>query len=75
VTELAAADTADYFRGNFFANTPDILHEFLQEAGRRPSGIRLLLAGTLSPLYGIYSGFELFERIPVRAGSEELSRL
>ena len=57
--------------GNFFANTPDILHEFLQEGGPPAFRIRLLLAGTLSPLYGIYSGFELFERTPVRAGSEE----
>ena len=61
----------DYFRGNFFANTPDILHEFLQQGGPPAFRIRLLLAGTLSPLYGIYSGFELFERTPVRAGSEE----
>jgi starch synthase (maltosyl-transferring) len=71
VTELAAPEAVDYFRGNFFANTPDILHEFLQEGGPPAFRIRLLLAGTLSPLYGIYSGFELFERVPVRAGSEE----
>ena len=70
-TELAAPEMADYFRGNFFANTPDILHEFLQQGGPPAFRIRLLLAGTLSPLYGIYSGFELFERTPVRAGSEE----
>jgi starch synthase (maltosyl-transferring) len=71
VAELAAPDTVDYFRGNFFTNTPDILHEFLQEGGPPAFRIRLLLAGTLSPLYGIYSGFELFEGTPMRAGSEE----
>ena len=61
----------DFFRGNFFANTPDILHEFLQQGGRPAFRIRLLLAGTLSPIYGIYSGFELCENVPVREGSEE----
>jgi starch synthase (maltosyl-transferring) len=62
---------ADFFRGNFFANTPDILHEYLQQGGRPAFRARLLLAGTLSPLYGIYSGFELSENRPVREGSEE----
>ena len=62
---------ADFFRGNFFVNTPDILHEYLQTGGRPAFRIRLLLAGTLSPLYGIYSGFELCEDVPVRQGSEE----
>ncbi|MBA3553308.1 MAG: alpha-1,4-glucan--maltose-1-phosphate maltosyltransferase [Gemmatimonadales bacterium] len=71
LTELSSAPVADYFRGNFFANTPDILHEFLQTGGHPAFRIRLLLAGTLSPLYGIYSGFELGENVPVREGSEE----
>jgi starch synthase (maltosyl-transferring) len=71
LTELAAPEMADYFRGNFFANTPDILHEYLQHGGRPAFRTRLLLAGTLSPLYGIYSGFELAENVPVREGSEE----
>jgi starch synthase (maltosyl-transferring) len=61
----------DYFRGNLFTNTPDILHEYLQEGGAPAFRVRLLLAGTLSPLYGIYSGFELAERVPLRPGSEE----
>ncbi len=43
---------ADYFRPNFFANTPDILHEFLQTGGRPAFRLRLLLAATLSPTYG-----------------------
>ena len=62
---------AEYMRGNFFANTPDILHEYLQHGGRPAFRIRLLLAGTLLPLYGIYSGYELCENVPVRPGSEE----
>jgi starch synthase (maltosyl-transferring) len=71
LTELTRPAMADYFRPNFFANTPDILHEFLQRGGRPAFRARLLLAGTLSPLYGIYSGFELSENVPVREGSEE----
>jgi starch synthase (maltosyl-transferring) len=71
LTELAQPAMADFFRGNFFANTPDILHEYLQRGGRPAFRTRLLLAGTLSPLYGIYSGFELSENVPLREGSEE----
>ena len=52
-------------------NTPDILHEYLQEGGRPAFEARLVLAATLSPSYGIYSGYEACENIPVRAGSEE----
>jgi starch synthase (maltosyl-transferring) len=71
LTELTATEVAEYFRGNFFANTPDILHEYLQEGGRPAFRVRLVLAATLSPLYGIYSGFELCENVAVRPGSEE----
>ena len=71
LTELSTPETADYLRGNLFTNTPDILHEYLQEGGPPAFRVRLLLAGTLSPLYGIYSGFELAERVPLRPGSEE----
>jgi starch synthase (maltosyl-transferring) len=71
LTELTTTQMAEYFRGNFFANTPDILHEFLQEGGPPAFRIRLFLAATLSPLYGIYSGFELYENVPIRKGSEE----
>ena len=62
---------AEYLRGNLFANTPDILHEYLQTGGRNAFRIRLLLAATLQPLYGIYSGYELSENVAVRPGSEE----
>ncbi|MHB8469492.1 MAG: alpha-amylase family glycosyl hydrolase, partial [Gaiellaceae bacterium] len=59
------------YRPNVFANTPDILHEYLQRGGRPAFEARLVLAATLSPSYGIYSGFESFENVPVREGSEE----
>lgn len=71
LAELTHTDMADYFRPNFFANTPDILHEYLQTGGRAAFRIRLMLAATLSPVYGIYSGYELCEHLPVRHGSEE----
>ena len=69
--EDLVGDASDYLRGNLFANTPDILHEYLQKGGRNAFRIRLLLAATLQPLYGIYSGFELSENVAVRPGSEE----
>jgi starch synthase (maltosyl-transferring) len=61
----------EFFRPNCFANTPDILHEYLQRGGRPAFEARLVLAGTLSPAYGIYSGFEHCENVPLRPGSEE----
>jgi starch synthase (maltosyl-transferring) len=64
-------DWRDYYRPNCFANTPDILHEYLQAGGRAAFEARLVLAATLSPSYGIYSGFESYENVPVRPGSEE----
>ncbi len=69
--ELTQTETAEYLRGNLFANTPDILHEYLQKGGRPAFQVRLTLAATLLPLYGIYSGFELVENVPLRPGSEE----
>ncbi|MFN2594410.1 MAG: alpha-1,4-glucan--maltose-1-phosphate maltosyltransferase [Actinomycetota bacterium] len=71
MNELATPPVVDFFRPNFFANTPDILHEYLQTGGEPAFKIRLVLAAMLSPSYGIYSGFELFENVPVRDGSEE----
>jgi starch synthase (maltosyl-transferring) len=71
VSELAYSGEQDYFRPNFFANTPDILHEYLQHGGEGAFVTRLVLAATLSPSYGIYSGYENFENVPVREGSEE----
>jgi starch synthase (maltosyl-transferring) len=61
----------EYYRPNFFVNTPDILTEELQVGGPPKFASRLVLASTLSPTYGVYSGFENFERVPVAPGSEE----
>ena len=71
LTELTKTDMLEYYRPNFFANTPDILHEYLQHGGRSAFRIRLVLAATLSPIYGIYSGYELCENVAVKPGSEE----
>ncbi|MEU9190586.1 alpha-1,4-glucan--maltose-1-phosphate maltosyltransferase, partial [Streptomyces sp. NPDC048484] len=70
LTELSG-DAAAHMRPNFFVNTPDILHEFLQQGGRGAFELRAVLAATLSPTWGVYSGFELCEGVPVRDGSEE----
>jgi starch synthase (maltosyl-transferring) len=64
-------DWKETFRPNAFANTPDILHEYLQQGGPPAFEARLVLAATLSSTYGIYSGFERFENVPVAEGSEE----
>jgi starch synthase (maltosyl-transferring) len=73
LTEFLAQllEWSPYYRPNLFANTPDILHEYLQEGGRPAFEARLVLAATLSPSYGIYSGFEHCENVPVAPGSEE----
>jgi starch synthase (maltosyl-transferring) len=71
VAELAYSEEHEYFRPNFFPNTPDILHEYLQQGGQPAFEARLVLATTLSPSYGIYSGYENCENLAVRDGSEE----
>jgi starch synthase (maltosyl-transferring) len=68
--ELVETDVHEYLRPNFFANTPDILPEYLQFGGRPAFICRLVLAATLSSCYGIYSGYELTENEPV-PGTEE----
>ncbi|MGA5181154.1 alpha-1,4-glucan--maltose-1-phosphate maltosyltransferase [Streptomyces pseudogriseolus] len=70
LTELSG-EAASYMRPNFFANTPDILHAYLQHGGRPAFEVRAVLAATLSPAWGIYSGYELCENTPLREGSEE----
>ena len=70
-TELTQTDVREYMRPNLFANTPDILHEYLQHGGRPAFQVRLMLAATLGASYGIYSGYELAENVPVKPGSEE----
>ena len=72
LTELTHGESAEYMRGNLFANTPDILAEFLQVGGRPAFMIRLVLAATLGASYGIYGPpFEHCVGTPVRPGSEE----
>ncbi len=70
-TELSATEVREYLRPNLFANTPDILHAYLQHGGRPAFETRLLLAATLGASYGIYSGFELCENRAAAPGSEE----
>ena len=74
-TELTQTDVREYMRPNLFANTPDILHEYLQHGGRPAFEVRLVLAATLGASYGIYSGFELFENVPVKRRQRGVPRL
>jgi starch synthase (maltosyl-transferring) len=69
-TELTQTEMREYFRGNLWPNTPDILPLFLQDGGRPAFMIRAVLAATLSSVYGIYSGFELCENAAL-PGREE----
>jgi starch synthase (maltosyl-transferring) len=71
LTELTTPPRTEYFRGNLFVNTPDILTDYLVKGGRPAFRARLVLAATLSSLYGMYSGYELIENVPLREGSEE----
>jgi starch synthase (maltosyl-transferring) len=71
LAEITSPPVAEFFRGNLWPNTPDILHATLVRGGRPAFKLRLALAATLSSLYGIYSGYELCENVPVAATSEE----
>ena len=64
-------ETDHLMRPNFFVNTPDILHAFLQYGGPPAFKIRAVLAAMGSPSWGVYAGYELFEHVAVRPGSEE----
>ena len=68
--ELTQTEMSEYFRPNFFTNTPDILTEYLQKGGRNAFKIRVILAATLSSSYGIYNGYELCENTAI-PGKEE----
>jgi starch synthase (maltosyl-transferring) len=70
-TELTQTEMQEYYRPNLFANTPDILHAFLQTGGLPAFRIRLVLAATLGATYGIYSSFEIGENRAAAPGSEE----
>ncbi len=64
-------DSAAHMRPNFFVNTPDILHASLQYGGPAMFKIRAVLASMLSPTWGVYAGYELYEHVALRPGSEE----
>jgi starch synthase (maltosyl-transferring) len=64
-------ETSHLMRPNFFVNTPDILHAYLQYGGPAAFKVRAVLAATGSPSWGVYAGYELFEHVAVRPGSEE----
>jgi starch synthase (maltosyl-transferring) len=68
--ELTRGEAPEYFRPNFFANTPDINPYYLQTSGRPGFQVRLILAATLACNYGVYNGFELCEGRPI-PGKEE----
>ena len=70
LTELTKV-TDSYYRPNFFVNTPDINPLYLQDGNPAGFAIRAILAATMSPTWGVYSGFELFEHLPPRPGAEE----
>ncbi|MCW2667326.1 MAG: hypothetical protein JWN57_2288 [Frankiales bacterium] len=67
-------DASDYMRPNFFVNTPDILHASLQYGGPPIFKIRAVLAALLAPTYGVYAGYELYEHVAVKPGSEEYAQ-
>jgi starch synthase (maltosyl-transferring) len=66
-----AHETSHFLRPNLFVNTPDILHEYLQHGGVPAFKIRAVLGALMAPTWGVYSGYELAENVPVRPGSEE----
>lgn len=72
-TELTQTDVKEYMRGNFFTNTHDINPTILQIGGEPSFKYRVVLASTLSSVYGIYSGFELCENTPVPNKEEYLN--
>ncbi|WP_121256335.1 alpha-1,4-glucan--maltose-1-phosphate maltosyltransferase [Nocardioides ferulae] len=66
-----ARESDHLMRPNFFVNTPDILHAYLQYGGPAAFKIRAAIAATSAPSWGVYAGYELFEHVAVRPGSEE----
>jgi len=69
--EITSPPVSEYFRGSLWPNTPDILHATLVKGGRPAFRMRLIMAATLSSVYGMYSGYELGENVPYAEGSEE----
>ena len=69
-TEVAK-ETSAFFRPNFWVNTPDILPFHLQSGNPAVFALRAVLASTMTPSWGMYAGYELFEHIPFKEGGEE----
>ena len=70
LTELSH-ETSHVLRPNLFVNTPDILHAYLQYGGPAAFRIRATIAATAAPSWGVYAGYELYEHVAVKPGSEE----
>jgi len=73
LTELTQTEVKEYMRPNFFPSTPDINPPYLQTGGRAGHQVRLVLASTLSSVYGMYNGFELCEATPIPGKEEYLN--
>jgi starch synthase (maltosyl-transferring) len=63
--------TSAFFRPNFWVNTPDILPFHLQSGNPAVFALRAVLASTMTPSWGMYAGYELYEHIPLKDGGEE----
>ncbi len=66
-----SSESDHLMRPNFFVNTPDILHAYLQYGGPAAFKIRAVIAATGSPSWGVYAGYELYEHVAIKPGSEE----
>ena len=76
MTRARSTGLPQFFRPNFFANTPDILHEYLQRGGRPAFEARLVLAATLvAELRDLLRATSTFENVPVRDGQRGVPRL
>jgi len=69
--ELAHGPASGYFRPNFWPNTPDILSGPLRDGPPAAFALRAVLAATMSPSWGVYSGYELYENRPASPDNEE----
>ena len=66
-----AEQTSAFFRPNFWVNTPDILPFHLQSGNPAVFALRAVLASTMTPSWGMYAGYELYEHQPFKEGGEE----
>ena len=66
-----AQQTSAFFRPNFWVNTPDINPFHLQSGNPAMFALRAVLASTLTPSWGMYAGYEIYEHRPFKEGGEE----